>query len=140
AGWWRRPCGRAARREQRARRGWAARGGGAAGVGLPGVGAPRVAVGRPWLALLRQRSHDVVRLLARAIQAGGPDRQAIRDYLVKVGRGRPAFDGVTGAIAFDEHGDVAGKSVTIGVVQDGQLLTEGGRGGVRGEWARGARA
>ncbi|PYP33413.1 MAG: hypothetical protein DMD47_01475 [Gemmatimonadetes bacterium] len=76
-------------------------------------------------------AYDIVRLLARAIQAGGPDRQAIRDYLVKVGRGRPAFDGVTGAIAFDEHGDVAGKSVTIGVVQDGQLVTERGQGGGR---------
>src|SRR2546422_2288306 len=66
-------------------------------------------------------AYDIVRLLARAIQAGGgPDRQAIRNYLVKVGRGRPAFDGVTGAIAFDERGDVAGKTVTIGVGQDGR--------------------
>src|SRR3989454_3507184 len=85
-------------------------------------------------------AYDIVRLLARAIQAGGPDRQAIRDYPVKVGRGRPAFDGVTGAIAFDEHGDVAGKSVTIGVVQDGQLVTERGQGGGRGERRRATRS
>ena len=73
-------------------------------------------------------AYDIVRLLARAIQAGGgPDRQAIRNYLVKVGRGRPAFDGVTGAIVFDERGDVAGKTVTIGVVEDGRLVTERAR-------------
>src|SRR5207245_1484057 len=69
--------------------------------------------------------------LARRIGAAGPARQAIRDYLGKVGRGRPAVDGGTGATAFDEHGGGAGKSVTIGVVQDGQLVTERGQGGGR---------
>jgi ABC-type branched-subunit amino acid transport system substrate-binding protein len=31
---------------------------------------------------------------------------------------------VTGPIAFDGNGDVAGKTVVIGVVRDGRLVTE----------------
>src|SRR3989449_389183 len=69
----------------------------------------------------RAGAYDIVRLLARAIQAGGgPDRQAIRNYLGKGGRGRPACDGGTGAIVFDERGGVARKTATIGVGQDGR--------------------
>jgi branched-chain amino acid transport system substrate-binding protein len=69
-------------------------------------------------------AYDIVRLLARAIGAAGPGRRPIREYLVKVGRATPAFEGVTGTIAFDERGDVAGRPVTIGVVRDGRLVTE----------------
>jgi branched-chain amino acid transport system substrate-binding protein len=72
-------------------------------------------------------AYDIVRLLARGIGAAEPGRRPIREYLVKVGRAMPAFDGVTGTIAFDERGDVAGRSVTIGVVRDGRLVTERAR-------------
>lgn len=71
-------------------------------------------------------TYDIVRLLARAIaDGGGPDRRTVRDYLIRVGRGKPQFEGVTGTIAFDASGDVQGKAVVIGVVQNGQLVTQG---------------
>jgi hypothetical protein len=51
----------------------------------------------------------------------------VRDYLAGVGTRHPAFEGVTGTIAFDEHGDVSGKATVIGVVRDGTLHTVDGR-------------
>lgn len=72
-------------------------------------------------------TYDIVRLLARAIADAGRDRRAVRDYLARVGRGKPPFEGVTGTIVFDANGDVLGKSVAIGVVQDGRLVTQGAR-------------
>lgn len=70
-------------------------------------------------------TYDIVHLLARGIDRVGPDRRAIRNFLARVGRGAVHYEGVTGAIAFDANGDVAGKTVTIGVVRDGHLVTEG---------------
>src|SRR5437762_85572 len=72
-------------------------------------------------------AYDAVLLLARAVERAGADRQAVRDYLAQVGRGREQFDGVTGPIAFDANGDVRGKSVVIGVVHDGALVTQAER-------------
>jgi len=69
-------------------------------------------------------AYDAVLLLAQAMAASGPDRQAIRDYLAQVGRGRPPFHGVTGTIAFDTAGADPTKSVIIGVVRKGRLVTE----------------
>jgi branched-chain amino acid transport system substrate-binding protein len=69
-------------------------------------------------------AYDVVYLLRRAIAEGGAGRQAIRDYLAQVGRRRAPFEGVTGTVAFDAHGDVPGKQVVIGVVRGGRLVTE----------------
>jgi branched-chain amino acid transport system substrate-binding protein len=69
-------------------------------------------------------AYDIMLLLARAMDKVGADRKAIRDYLARVGRGQPPFQGVTGPIAFDGNGDVAGKTVVIGVVRDGRLVTE----------------
>lgn len=68
-------------------------------------------------------TYDAVRLVAAAIAQAGADRAAIREWLDAVGRSQPAFDGVSGQIAFDENGDVAGKDVAIGVVRDGELVT-----------------
>jgi branched-chain amino acid transport system substrate-binding protein len=68
-------------------------------------------------------TYDAVRLVAQAIREVGPDRAAIRSYLEQVGRGRPAFQGVSGTIAFDEHGDVVNKKVIVGVIRDGQLVS-----------------
>jgi branched-chain amino acid transport system substrate-binding protein len=65
----------------------------------------------------------VVHLLAQAIEAVGPDRARVRDYLARVGTTTPAFEGATGRIAFDEHGDVPGKEVAIGVVRNGRLVS-----------------
>jgi branched-chain amino acid transport system substrate-binding protein len=72
-------------------------------------------------------TYDIVRLLARAIADGGRDRRAVRNYLARLGRGKTPFEGVTGTIAFDASGDVPGKSVAIGVVRDGRLVTQGAR-------------
>ena len=69
-------------------------------------------------------AYDIVNLLARAITAAGPSRRAVRDYIARVGRGAPAFDGVTGRVAFDDAGDVPSKGVAIAVVRDGRLVAE----------------
>ena len=69
-------------------------------------------------------AYDIINLLARALAAVGPDRRALRDYLAQVGRARAAFEGVTGTISFDDRGDVPGKSVVVGVVRDGRLVSE----------------
>lgn len=67
---------------------------------------------------------DVFQLLAEGLNAVGPDRRAIRDYLAGVGTSRPAFDGVTGRIVFDSSGDVRGKQLSIAVVRGGRLVAE----------------
>ena len=72
-------------------------------------------------------TYDIVLLLARAIDQAGADRRAVRDYLARVGRGRPPFEGVTGTIAFDGNGDAAGKTAVIGVARNGRLVTEAAR-------------
>ncbi len=72
-------------------------------------------------------AYDAVRLLARAISEAGAGRQAIRDYLAKVGRGKAPFEGVTGTVAFDSNGDVPGKQVVIGVIHGGRLVAESER-------------
>jgi len=69
-------------------------------------------------------AYDIVHLLARAATAVGPDRSALRDYLAQVGRARAAFEGVTGTITFDDRGDVPSKSVVVGVVRGGRLVSE----------------
>jgi branched-chain amino acid transport system substrate-binding protein len=71
-------------------------------------------------------AYDAVHLIATAITTAGPDRNAIRTYLASIGHGVPAYHGVTGRIAFDEHGDVPDKSVVLGVVHNGVLQTAGG--------------
>jgi branched-chain amino acid transport system substrate-binding protein len=68
-------------------------------------------------------AYDIVHLLARAIGEAGHERRAIRDYLAQVGRRKAPFEGVTGTIAFDAHGDVPGKEVLLGVVHNGRLVT-----------------
>jgi branched-chain amino acid transport system substrate-binding protein len=44
--------------------------------------------------------YDAAMLAATAIRTVGPDRGAIRDYLLSLGRARPPYPGVTGPIAF----------------------------------------
>ncbi len=56
-------------------------------------------------------AYDIVHLLTRVIEDVGTDRRAIRDRLARVGVDRPAYDGVTGTIAFDARGDVPAKQV-----------------------------
>jgi branched-chain amino acid transport system substrate-binding protein len=68
-------------------------------------------------------AYDAVYLLKQVIEEVGTDRRKIRDRLAAVGRGAPAYEGITGTIAFDENGDAVGKEVTIGVVENGRLVT-----------------
>lgn len=72
-------------------------------------------------------AYDIVHLLARALEEVGPSRQALRDYLAGVGLESPAFEGVTGRIAFDANGDVPQKEVLIGVVATTGLVTVRGQ-------------
>jgi len=72
-------------------------------------------------------AYDIIQMLAtRVFPAAGTDRRAVRDYLARLGVSVPAYEGVTGAIAFDARGDVPAKSVVVGVVRGGQIVTEGG--------------
>ena len=69
-------------------------------------------------------AYDIVELLASVIAKAGPDRRAIRDRVARIGAGVPAFEGVTGTIAFDSHGEVPAKPVIIGAVHNGKLVPE----------------
>jgi len=64
---------------------------------------------------------DVLHLLQREMTWVGTDRRKLRDAVAEVGRQRPAFHGVTGDIAFDEHGDVPEQRVVIGQVANGAI-------------------
>jgi branched-chain amino acid transport system substrate-binding protein len=72
-------------------------------------------------------TYDIIHLLASVLRESGADRRAIRDRLARIGGDLPAFQGVTGTIAFDAHGDVPAKAVVIGTVRDGQLTLEPGQ-------------
>ncbi len=65
-----------------------------------------------WAAL----SYDAAMLIGRAMQAVGPDRAAIRAWVAKVGHGAPAFDGATGAIAFDDSRNPVNKPAIVTTV------------------------
>lgn len=67
-------------------------------------------------------AYDAVYLIADAIRDAGPDRRRIRDALADIGYRRPAYEGVTGRIAFDDGGDVANKVVLVGVVRGGRIV------------------
>ena len=67
-------------------------------------------------------AYDIVYLLADAIDAVGPSRDRIQLYLSGVGSDNPAFEGVTGTIAFNGYGDVPDKDVVIGVVRGSTLV------------------
>jgi branched-chain amino acid transport system substrate-binding protein len=72
-------------------------------------------------------SYDIVYLLRDALLQAGTDRRALRDAVAEIGRGTPAFQGLTGAIAFDENGDVPQLSIQIGVIRNGTLRPAEGR-------------
>lgn len=62
-------------------------------------------------------SYDAAMLIGRAAQAVGDDRRAVRDWVAAVGSSTKPYDGVTGQIRFDDHGDAIGKAVLIGEVK-----------------------
>jgi branched-chain amino acid transport system substrate-binding protein len=64
-------------------------------------------------------AYDVIKLAAEAAtQAGSNDREAINEALAELG----TYEGITGAITFDENGDVL-KPLNIVVVEGGTLKT-----------------
>jgi branched-chain amino acid transport system substrate-binding protein len=62
-----------------------------------------------WAAL----GYDAAMLIGKAAQEHGRDRHAIRDWIASVGGTRPAYSGVSGAIAFDENRDPRNKVMRI---------------------------
>ncbi len=72
-------------------------------------------------------AYDAVHLIADALRTAGTRRAAVRAALAEVGHARPAYEGVTGRIAFDENGDVRDKAVLVGVVRSGRLVLAGDR-------------
>ncbi len=61
-------------------------------------------------------AYDAAMLIGRAVNDVGPDRHAIHAFIDAVGRSRPAMEGVTGPIAFDERNDVINKPVVVATV------------------------
>ena len=79
----------------------------------PGLDSPAIsALGRRFagrsqgLAMTSQAvlAYDAVMLYADALRASAATRDQVRDYLVALGRGASAYDGLTGRIAFDSTG------------------------------------
>jgi len=66
-------------------------------------------------------AYDAVYLLRNVIARAGTERTAVRDALAGVGSRTPAFEGVTGRIAFDSLGDVPRAKVHIAVVRQGAM-------------------
>ncbi len=71
-------------------------------------------------------AYDIVQLLARVL-VNASSRREIRDRLARIGGDLPAFEGVTGKIAFDGNGDVPAKPVVIATVREGRLTPEPGQ-------------
>lgn len=70
--------------------------------------------------------YDATMVIAKAINAVGPDREKIRDYLASLDASS-AFPGVTGPIRFLPDGDPVGKSLVMTRVHQGALVLEGTR-------------
>ena len=66
-------------------------------------------------------TYDIVYLLSGAMKRVGTDRKELRDAVAAIGQSEPAFEGVTGTIAFDENGDVPQLDIKIGVISNGRL-------------------
>ena len=65
-------------------------------------------------------AYDATRLIAAAIEAVGPNRERIRDWLAGLDE-KSAFHGVTGDIRFQEDGDPVGKSFVMTRIDKGLL-------------------
>ena len=66
-------------------------------------------------------TYDAIYLLRDVIARAGSDRQAVRRSLAGVGSETPAFEGVTGVVAFDAAGDVPNQNVYVGQVRGGAV-------------------
>ena len=66
-------------------------------------------------------TYDAIYLLRDVIARGGSSRASVRRTLAGVGSVTPPFEGVTGTVAFDAHGDVPDQNVYMGLVQHGAV-------------------
>jgi len=66
-------------------------------------------------------TYDILFMLRDAIADVGTSRSRIRDRVAAIGGSVPPFEGVTGEIAFDQHGDVPRQRVIIGQVEAGRV-------------------
>jgi branched-chain amino acid transport system substrate-binding protein len=66
-------------------------------------------------------TYDILFMLKATIARVGTDRIGLRDAIANIGRSSPPFEGVTGEIAFDDHGDVPKQRVIIGRVESGKV-------------------
>jgi branched-chain amino acid transport system substrate-binding protein len=71
-------------------------------------------------------TYDAIYLLRDVIGKAGSDREAVRRALAGIGSATPAFEGVTGTVAFDAAGDVPNQNVYIGLVKHGEIEVEEG--------------
>lgn len=60
-------------------------------------------------------TYDAVMLLMTAVRGGASDGESVRRYLDALGRATPAYEGLSGPIAFSESGDVARDPVLLRV-------------------------
>lgn len=65
---------------------------------------------------------DAVHLLAAVLRTAGADRARVREGLATVGRGGPAFEGVTGPIRFTDDGDLVQGRIIVLMVRDGRAV------------------
>ncbi len=66
-------------------------------------------------------AYDAAGVLLKAIAEVGPDREKIREYLASINSPDKAFQGVTGAIYFDENGDCQ-KSAYVKMVEGDKFV------------------
>jgi branched-chain amino acid transport system substrate-binding protein len=71
-------------------------------------------------------TYDALFLLRDVIARAGTGRADIRRALAGVGSVSPAFQGVTGTVAFDANGDVPNQNVYIGLVRHGAVTVVNG--------------
>jgi branched-chain amino acid transport system substrate-binding protein len=71
-------------------------------------------------------TYDIMYLLRNAIAKAGTNPQHLRDAISANGGADPPFEGVTGAIAFDENGDVPRQPVVVGRIENGTVRAVGG--------------
>lgn len=61
-------------------------------------------------------SYDAAMLIGRAVQAVGPDRARIREWIASVGRSQPPYSGASGIIRFDDTRNPVDKPALVATV------------------------
>lgn len=66
-------------------------------------------------------TYDAVYAIGMALRGGANRRDDVREYLLSLGRGRPALQGLSGPIEFDENGDMR-RSYLLAEVTAGGVI------------------